>query len=98
MCKSWEKEDQNIQKKYSTSFLSTVPASISPKTIIGAAISPRLNCSVVWVNLYVGLKALDMICRAILLLASMSAVRVEFVQKARDSAKTVALNMWFEPK
>jgi hypothetical protein len=41
---------QHIPKKYSTSARSVVPASESPKTIIGAASSPRLNSSVVAVK------------------------------------------------
>jgi hypothetical protein len=40
----------NSPKKYSTNARSAVPASESPNAIIGAASSPRLNCSMVGVK------------------------------------------------
>jgi hypothetical protein len=40
----------HLPKKYSTSARSAVPASESPNAIIGAANSPRLNCSIVEVK------------------------------------------------
>lgn len=39
-----------LLKKYSTSVLFTVPVTMSPKAMTGAATSPRLNSSVVVVN------------------------------------------------
>jgi hypothetical protein len=52
----WVRSDKTTQtvlhipKKYSTSARSAVPASESPNAMIGAASSPRLNCSIVEVN------------------------------------------------
>lgn len=43
-------QEWNLPKKYSTQVRLTVPAVISPKTIIGAATSPKLKCSVVSVK------------------------------------------------
>jgi len=45
-----EANKSNSPKKYSTNARSAVPASTSPKTMIGAASSPRLNCSMVAVK------------------------------------------------
>lgn len=88
----------HLPKKYFTRSLSTVPVSTSPNAMIGAATSPILKSSISDVNLYVGLNALDSICRASLLLASISAVRVSAVQYALDRSKTVWLKTWLFPK
>lgn len=49
----------HIPKKYSTRVLFTVMESRSPKATTGAITSPRLNSSVITVNLYVGLVTLE---------------------------------------
>ena len=76
MCSS----DLDIPKKYSTKSLGTVPALISPNATIGAATSPKLKASLVDVKVYVGLKALELIWRASLLLASILASSTGSVQ------------------
>ena len=66
--------------------------------MIGAATSPKLNCSVVGVNLYVGLNALDWIWRKSLLFASISVVIGSAVQNALVVSNTVWLKTWLLPK
>lgn len=84
--------------KYSTKDLLTVPVVISPKTIIGAATSPRLKASFVAVNWYVGLVAFDVSIRATLLFANITAVRFSEVQYAFVVSKIVLLKTWLFPK
>ena len=47
---SFGQRKNNLPKKYSTNARSAVPFSESPKAIIGAASSPKLNCSMVAVK------------------------------------------------
>lgn len=85
-------------KKNSTKLLFTVAVCISPNTMIGAATSPSENASLVDVKLYSGFADLEASCRAILPLASMPAVKVSAVQKARVVSKMLWLKMWLLPK
>lgn len=64
---------------------------------MGAAISPRLNASLVEVKLYSGLNALEASWRAIFPLANIVAVRVSSVQNAVVVANMVELKIWLLP-
>lgn len=84
-------------KKYSTNALSAVPSVEFPNAMIGAANSPRLNCSIVLVKVYVGLKARESICRASLLSASICDVSLLAVQNFFEDANTDGLKRWLLP-